>query len=167
MYRLGYVAEPEPGDEDMRGRLAIPYLSPNSVLDLRFRTLTMEGGPKYLSHHGSHARLFNVNALRKPSETLVLCEGELDTIILDGMCGIPAVGVPGASNWQKHFPLLLRDYYKVVVLTDGDQAGRDFGKKVVASLNNAIVVPMPDGMDANDYYLAHGVDGIKSRVGVS
>lgn len=166
-YRLGYVASPIPGDEDMKGRLAIPYETPvGGVVNMRFRTLAGDG-PRYLSHAGTHTFLFNVRALHKPGDTIALCEGELDTVVADGLCDINAIGVAGASNWMKHYPLLLEDYRRVVVLADGDAAGREFAKKVVSTLSNAVAVPMPDGADVNEVFLAEGPDAIRRRAGIS
>lgn len=164
-YGLGYVSDPLPGDEEYLGRLAIPYITPaGGVVDLRFRTLGTEG-PKYLSRAGAHIRLYNVAALQKTSPVVAVCEGELDTVVVDGcLPDIPAVGVPGAAGWQKHFALLLADYARVVVVADGDQAGRDFAKKVTGILNNAVVAPMPEGMDANDVYLRDGADSLRARI---
>lgn len=165
-YGLGYVSEPLPGDEEYAGRLAIPYNTPaGGVLDLRFRTLGHDG-PKYLSRAGAHIRLYNVGSLQRTSHIVAVCEGELDTVIVDGCLNIPAVGVPGAAGWQKHFSLLLADYARVVVVADGDQAGRDFAKKITQILNNAVVAPMPEGMDANDVYLRDGAVALRKRIGV-
>jgi DNA primase len=161
-FRLGYVVNPAPGDENMVGRLAIPYLTPGGPVALRFRTLT--DGPKYLSHVGDKSRLFNVADLHLPSPTICLCEGELDTVVCSGVAGLPAVGVPGVNQWQSFYRILLNDYARVVVLADGDKAGSDFAKRVVDQLSNATVVPMPDGMDVNDFVLTHGVEGLIERV---
>lgn len=163
-YRLGVVKEPLPGDEEYIGRLTIPYLTPAGVVDVRFRTLGHDG-PKYLSRAGSHIRLYNVAALQRHSSTIAVCEGELDTVVVDGIVGIPAVGTPGSAGWQKHFPLLLADYARVVVVADGDSAGREFAKKVTASLSNAVVAQMPEGMDANDVYLKEGAEILRRRIG--
>lgn len=167
-FLLGYVAEPTPGagDEDYVGRLAIPYITPSGVCDIRYRTL-IPGGPKYLSRPGAKARLYNVNDLQKISSRICICEGELDTIVASALCGLPAVGVPGANSWQAFFGLLFEHYQKVYVLADGDNAGRDFAKRVASQLDRAVVVNMPDGMDVNDLYLAEGRDGLRRRVGIS
>jgi len=166
MYRLGYVREPMPGDEEYTGRLVIAYDTPGGVVDLRFRTLGPDG-PKYLSRVGSHIRMYNVNALRKPTSVLAVCEGELDAVVMDGLVGVPAVGIPGSQGWQKHFSLLLSDYHKVIVMADGDAAGRDFAKKVTGSLGNAVAVSMPEGSDVNDVYLIEGYVGLHRRAGLS
>lgn len=165
-FRLGYVAQPMIGHEQYVGRLAIPYLTPTGVVDVRFRALSDDQSPKYLSRPGSESTLFNVGAFTVDTDTMVICEGEMDTIIAHGVCGIPAVGVPGATNWKNWWARAFADYRRVVVLADGDQGGRDMGKKIAGVIDVTTVVVMPDGMDVNSTYLQEGVDGIRRRAGL-
>lgn len=162
-FRLGYVKGDHPGDGDYGDRLAIPYVTPAGVVDIRFRSLQGDG-PKYLSRPGSKTKLFNVKDLGVPSSTLYVTEGEMDTIVASAICGLPTVGVPGANNWQPHFKLLMQDYRKVVVLCDGDEAGRQFGRAVCKEVDTAIAVSMPAGMDVNDVYLSGGREAVLGSV---
>jgi DNA primase len=164
-FRLGYVAEPVVGDEQFSGRLAIPYDTPSGAVDVRFRAVgPME--PKYMSRSGATGHLYNVTALGLDSDVIALCEGEMDTIITHSNCNIPALGVPGANAWKPHYARVLVDYERIVLLCDGDQPGRDWGKRIAQSLENAVVVSMPDGMDVNEVFLSEGPDAIRKRAGV-
>lgn len=167
-FRLGYVSEPTPGlgDDQYVGRLAIPYLTPSGVVDIRYRTLH-GNGPKYLSRPGAAARMFNVSSLFTPSSFIGLCEGELDALVATGVASMPSVGVPGASNWQKHYPLLFEGFQRVFVFADGDQAGKDFAAKVASTVEQAVVVSMPDGQDVSDVVASEGPDALMRRAGVS
>lgn len=165
MYLLGYVADPMIGHEQYAGRLAIPYLTPNGTVDIRFRSIGDDGGPKYLSRPGAESTLFGVNAFADDGDVIAVCEGELDTMITYGECGIPAVGVPGAKNWKNWWSRAFADYRKVLVLIDGDAAGRELGKKFAQQIDVATVVSMPEGMDVNAVFLQEGADGIRKRVG--
>src|SRR4051812_39466457 len=92
-HRLGVVVDPMPGQEGMRGRLAIPALGRgNTVYSLRFRALHNVDSFKYLGLPGVDLRLFNVRALHEAGDTIHIAEGELDAISL-GAAGLPAVGV--------------------------------------------------------------------------
>jgi len=162
-FRLGYVKGDHPGDADYGDRLAIPYVTPAGVVDIRYRLLNGDG-PKYLSRPGSKTKLFNVKDLSIESTILYVTEGEMDTIIASAICGLPTVGVPGANNWQPHFKLLMQDYRKVVVLCDGDEAGRQFGRAVCKEVDTAIAVSMPAGMDVNDVYLSGGREAVLGSV---
>lgn len=165
MFRLGVVLEPLVGDEDYAGRLTVPFLTPGGVVDLRYRSLG-DQTPKYLSRPNAQTRLFNVPALLTDSDVIVVCEGELDTMVMHALVGVPAVGVPGANNWREHYRLLLEDFERVLVMCDGDQAGRDFGRKVAGEVDGAATVQLPDGLDVNDVYLAEGPDGLRKRMGL-
>ena len=72
MYRLGYVNEPLVGHEQYQGRLAIAYLTPTGPVDLRFRQITEDGSPKYLSRPGAEGHLFGVNAFTIESEVIAI-----------------------------------------------------------------------------------------------
>lgn len=165
-HRLGCVIDPLPGDEDYVGRLAIPYLTMNGTCDLRFRALQDGQTPKYLGRPNATTRLFNVGALLTSSPVVAVCEGEIDTIVMDSLVGIPAVGVPGANNWKPHYRLLLEDAERVVVFCDGDTAGRDFGKKVAGELDNVTLVHLPEGMDVNECYQQQGAAWLRGRAGL-
>lgn len=165
MFRLGYVAEPCIGHEQYAGRLAIPYATPTGVVDVRFRAVTDDDSPKYLSRPGAESHLFNVTAFQAESDMIAICEGELDTIITHGECGIPAIGIPGANGWKTWYGRAFADYPRVFVLCDGDQPGRDLGRKIAQQIELATVVVMPDGMDVNDVYMSEGPDGVRKRLG--
>jgi len=42
MFHLGVVVDPLPGHEQFLGRVAIPYVTPSGVVDIRFRACTMK-----------------------------------------------------------------------------------------------------------------------------
>ena len=162
--RLGVVLEPLTGHEAYVNRLAIPYLTRSGVVDLRFRSMD-HSEPKYMGISGATTHLYNVGAFFKASSYISICEGEIDTITLDTVCGIPAVGVPGVNNWKKHYTRLLSDFDRVFLFADGDSAGTDFSKHLAKELGNLIVVQMPDGEDVNSMYLKHGVEFFQQKIG--
>jgi DNA primase len=165
MFRLGFVREPEMGHEPYVGKLAIPYLTPTGVIDIRFRSLNSDGGPKYMSRPGATTHIFNINALGDDSDVLAICEGELDTVVAT-QAGFSAVGLPGANNWKSFYNRVLADWSKVILLCDGDNAGREMAKHLSRELDNVFPVFMPEGQDVNDVYLLEGADGLRKRAGV-
>lgn len=162
-FALGYVGDPLPGHEMFRGYLAVPYLRWSqdrawSVASIRFRCIqehVHEGHGKYMSSPGDRPRLFNTLALLPPRDTIAVTEGELDAITAQA-AGVPAVGVPGAESWKKHFRLPFRGYKQVFILADGDEAGRKFAATVAASLPNSRIVPMPPRHDVNSFVAEAG-----------
>ena len=165
MFRLGFVREPEMGHEPYIGKLAIPYLTPTGVIDIRFRSLNSDGGPKYMSRPGATTHIFNINALGDDSDVLAICEGELDTVVAT-QAGFSAVGLPGANNWKSFYNRVLADWSKVILLCDGDNAGREMAKHLSRELDNVFPVFMPEGQDVNDVYLNEGAEGLRKRAGV-
>ena len=112
---------------------------------------------------GERARLFNTTALLQQSDTIAITEGEIDAISAEA-CGIPAVGVPGVEAWQPHFVEPFLGYREVYILADGDEAGLRFGNGVAHSLNNAKLIPMPQGEDVNSVFVAGGRDALTERI---
>ena len=161
MYRLGVVASDAAnlGDERYVGRLSIPYIAASAdVVALRFRALD-ESTPKYLSRSGAAPHLFGVSCLLGDSREAVIVEGELDQMTLTQM-GVTAVGCPGAKAWQPSWRWLFEDFDRVIVLADGDEAGRDFGKTMVQEVG-AVMVELPTGEDTNSIYVKYGPEQLR------
>ena len=166
-FRIGYVGDPLPGHEQYKGYMAIPYLRWSadkewSVVSIRFRRVD-DGKPKYLTLPGDRPRLFNTMALIKDTASIAITEGELDAITAT-VCGIPAVGVPGAQNWQPHFREPFLGYRNVYVLADGDDAGMAFATQVASSLPNGKIIPMPQGEDVNSLVVLKGKEALMERI---
>lgn len=160
-FRLGLVTDPDPAHQRYMGRLSIPFITPTGVVYMRFRCL--EDHPKCDDHGkyegiaGDSTHLYNVSALHVAGDTIVVTEGELDALI-STEAGVPAVGVPGATNWKPFYYRLFDDYERVILVGDGDSAGREFVATLARNLGNSIRRPMPEGYDVNSYVLEHGVD---------
>ena len=109
------------------------------------------------------------------SPRIVVCEGELDTVLVSGVLNLPAVGVPGVANWKPHYSRLLNGYDTVYVAgdndipkdPDGDNPGQLFAKRVASEVMNATIVTLPPGMDITDYYLQNGYDETRRLLGVA
>ena len=168
LFQIGSITQPINGHEMYEGWISIPYITAGgSCVGFKFRRLD-DGKPKYGSPTGQKAHLYNVCDITIDSPIVVVCEGELDTVITSGVLGIPAVGVPGVAAWKPHFPKLFSGYDTVYVVgdndikEDGSNPGAEFAKRVANEVMNSTIVTLPAGMDINDYYLAHGVDATKA-----
>ena len=162
-FHLGVVVDPLPGHEQFVGRLAIPYVTPSGVVDIRFRSI---GGqePKYMGMSGAKTTMFNTQACFVAQKYICVTEGEFDSIMMSVKTVHPTVGIPGANNWKSHYTRILDDFDMVIILTDGDNAGAEFGKKIQRELPNANVVPMPEGEDVNSVIVKLGKDWINERI---
>lgn len=164
-FRLGVVRRPLPGHEAYRGRLAIPYLTPAGVVNVRFRCAEAhecEGHAKYLSAEGAGTNLYNVLDLKKDEPFICIAEGEIDTMSLS-LAGLPAVGVPGVDTWQKHFSRCLEDFEVIYAFGDGDKAGSKFSN-FLARETRARPIRMPAGKDCNDIYREQGAEGLRALI---
>jgi DNA primase len=170
-FRLGLVVDPAPGHETYRGCLSIPYLTPSgSVTSIRFRTLP-PADKKYLSVAGDMGRLYNTVDLERGTRAICVTEGEPDcwTAV---MCGLPTVGIPGATSWNPVWARLLSQYDAVYTLSDDDDAGQKLPATLGKDLDNIRDVPMQigpaslSGGDVNKFVLEYGAEELRKKVGV-
>lgn len=172
LYSLGTITEPLPGHEMHVGWLSIPYITAlGHCVGFKFRRLD-DGKPKYGSPVGQVSHLYNVSDITKRSGSIVVCEGELDTILVSGVLEIPAVGCPGVAAWKPHYSRLLSGYDNVYIAGDNDlkedgtNPGQEFSRRVASEVMNATIVNLPSGMDITDYYLRFGYDETRRLLGV-
>ena len=164
VFHLGVVEDPLPGHEPYKGRLAIPYITPSGVVDIRFRDLTGTHDAKYMGLVGAETTMFNTQAVFAADNYICVTEGEFDCIMMTVKTQHPTVGIPGANNWKKHYAKILDDFDVVVVLADGDAPGLEFGKKISRELGNVNIVSMPDGEDVNSMIIKQGSKWIDERI---
>ena len=170
-FSLGTITDPHPGHEGHEGWLSIPYLTVlGHCVGFKFRRLD-DGKPKYGSPLGQKAHLYNVMDVTRDVGSIVVCEGELDAIVLSGVCDIPAVGVPGVTAWKPHFARLFTGFDTVYIVgdndvkEDGSNPGQEFARRVSGELVNGQIVLLPPGMDINDLYLAEGPEALTNLLG--
>jgi len=163
IFHLGVVDEPLPGHEPYKGRLAIPYITPSGVVDIRFRGMNGED-PKYMGLVGAKTTMFNTQACFVADKYICVTEGEFDCIMMTVKTNHPTVGIPGANNWKPHYVKILDDFDVVIVLADGDAAGLEFGKKISRELGSVNIISMPDGEDVNSMMIKQGSEWLDERI---
>lgn len=169
---LGTVTGNHPSHEQYQGWLSIPYVTAlGYVVGFKFRRIN-EGDPRFGAPAGQKSHLFNVADISKESDVIVLCEGELDTIIISEMLEIPAVGCPGVASWKPHYAKLFTGYERILIVGDNDDKengtnpGQDFSRRVAQEVQNGTIVLLPTGMDITDCYLQEGPDKLRERLGL-
>ena len=162
-FHLGVVEDPLPGHEAYKGRLAIPYITPSGVVDIRFRGMSNEE-PKYIGLVGAKTTMFNTQACFVADKYICVTEGEFDCIMMSVKTMHPTIGIPGANNWKPHYAKILDDFDVVIVLADGDPAGLEFGKKISRELSNVNIISMPDGEDVNSMMIKMGSEWLDGRI---
>lgn len=169
-YRLGVVDAESPDHAEYAGWLSIPYLTRSGVVGFKFRKMN-ENDPrnKYMIPHGQPQRLYNTPAMDEADKTgvLAICEGEIDAITLHGLCGIPAVAIPGADTYKNRpeWRELFRGYQEVLIFPDDDEPGMKLAHQIRADVDTARIVRL-SGKDVNETYQAFGADGIRKAAGL-
>lgn len=180
-FRLGIVEDPPAEHAKMRGRLAIPYLKMAGVTGFKFRCidpdcLAQPDGEKHTGHakyvNYDPLSLFNVSALDNDLGFIALTEGEFDAMILDGECGVPAVGLPSAQSWtgNPHWRRLFKDFDRVFMFPDPDEPGQKLARQIEEALPQTIVVDMPGlevKSDVTNVYLSRGRQLFRESVGLA
>ncbi|MGZ4373060.1 MAG: toprim domain-containing protein, partial [Gaiellaceae bacterium] len=95
-------------------------------------------------------------------ETVYVVEGEKDVHALERAGVVATTNAMGAGKWRKEYAKTLRGA-DVVIIADGDTAGREHAAKVAASLDDVarsvLIVEAAEGKDAADHLGAgHTVD---------
>lgn len=164
-WKLGYVPEGQ-----YRNRLAIPYWTPAGYSSLVFRCLHLPGEEckeliahdKYLAMPG-YRPMFNVRALSVGADRVYVTEGELDAITATAH-GYPAVSVGGAKAWKPWWSFCFDGPREVIVLADGDDAGKELIDRVKREVRHSRGVSFPPGMDVSSYRLEKGADALRSLI---
>lgn len=138
------------GEDDETGeRYPVPWRTPFLVFDyrnkdgsldlLRFRHLD-GGGPKYLSPlklNPTGPYLRHSYSLSDDHDVLYVCEGEFDALSV-AYADHPAVASPGNATWRAAWCKPFRWFERVVVLCDGDEAGRRFSENVFEGVDRTL-----------------------------
>lgn len=171
-FHLGSV----PPGQEFASRLSIPYVTPGGVVQIKYRCTKPDHHeglkhvadcPKYLYEAGCGAHLYNAQVLISAADTVIITEGELDALCVQAYTGIPAVGYPGTEHWlsHPHFRLCFEAVSEVIVVADGEDAGRKSAARVAESIGSyARVVDMPDNEDASSFIASQGASAFIERV---
>jgi DNA primase len=141
-YGLGVVTDDQFGN--WAGRISIPSRNARgAIVSFKFRSID-DQGPKYGAPKGHNTPLYNLEAISRVSNTVVITEGEFDAISVEEV-GYPAVGVPGAENWKPFYRRIFEAIPNIVVCYDDDKAGNQLLGRLQGDMN-IIPCAMPDGI---------------------
>lgn len=172
-FSLGTVVDPAMGHEQFVGWISIPYFSALGICtSVKFRR-TDDNKPKYGQPTGQKLHIYNVSDVLVDSGYVAICEGELDAVVMSGLCDIPAVGIPGVAAWKPYYSKLFNGFDRVLILGDNDlkedgtNPGAEFSRRVASEVVNSQIVQLPQGMDVNEYYLSKGPESVRELLGVA
>lgn len=122
------------------------------------------GSNKVTYPRGIKAQIYDWEMLQKPLERVVICEGELDRLLLVSR-GIAAVtSTHGAGTFKDEWIDALKEIRQIYVCFDNDDAGKNGADKVMQQLleaerNQVFIITLPqeigDGGDITDYFIKH------------
>lgn len=166
---LGVVRNPPAVHEQYEGRLAIPYITDFGPVAMAFRCMQNHnckevGHGKYLKPKNQETTLYGVRSFDDALDSIGVCEGELDSLILRQI-GIPAVSIPGSTNWQDHWANVFEDLSRLYVFADADESGEKMYERLRDKLSMPVLkVRLPKGEDVNSTFLKYGAQAIIDRI---
>ncbi len=131
------------------------------------------GNDKITYPKGAEAQLYDWDNLTKPNISLVICEGELDRLLLLSK-GVPAItSTHGAMTFKDEWVEKIRKDNKIYICFDNDEAGKKGSERVAKMLENVgceeHIITLPDEVgekgDITDYFIKLGgsVDDLFSK----
>jgi DNA primase len=137
------------GKGSMHDRIVIPIHNPKGEL-VAYAGRSIDGSePRYKFPAGFHKslELYNVHRVRE-KVSVVLVEGFFDCMKVT-QAGFPCVALMGSTLSDAQEKLIREHFAHVVVMLDGDEAGREASGGIVDRLRRAVfqvdVVALPDG----------------------
>jgi DNA primase len=101
-------------------------------------------------------------------DAAVLCEGNFDLVALHQAGFQNAVAPMGTAFTESHAKLIKRFAQKVVLLFDGDNAGRKAVREAYTTVTkaglSAHVVSLPPGADPDSFLREQGEDSLRTRI---
>lgn len=166
-----------------RGRLIIP-ISDSQGRPIAFTARKTEFTPSDISYEeGKYVNspetdifkknsvLFNFDKAKEPAEKkryFILVEGQIDTIRMYCSGFDNTVASQGTGAGAEHFSLMKRHADKVVLLFDGDSAGRKTALRVIPICIKAEIEPyiaaLPEGEDPDSYLRKNTVESMRKIV---
>ncbi len=113
--------------------------------------------PKMLLPPGAHAELYGWENVQPDTDSLVICEGEFDRLLLESQGFAAATSTTGAGVFKPEWAAAIRHIPHIYVCFDRDDAGRKGAAHVATLLPAARIVDLPeevgDGGDVTDYFV--------------
>ena len=149
-FRKCSVSDSFPGKGSMRDRIVIPIHNAKGDL-VAYAGRVIDGlEPRYKFPTGFHKslELFNLHRVRGEL-SVVLVEGFFDCMLVT-QAGFPCVALMGSIMSRVQEDLLAEHFAHIVVMLDGDDAGKSATTKITDRLRGRVfevhVVDLPDGV---------------------
>ena len=127
-------------------RYTIPATYRLQLFGLKRRQSEIDDGipAKYTQAVGSRVGIFNADLLWSDTEHVIICEGEIDCMLLHQAGFVAVSSTGGAGSWKPEWAQFFTHIRSVHILYDNDKAGLDGARKIQRSLRRAHVVGLPE-----------------------
>lgn len=123
-------------------------------------------GTKYRYDAGAHSNIFGLDSLKgvPAGETVIVCEGELDSLAMRTLGYHAISGTGGAGTFSDEWCDYLSQY-DLVILYDADKAGIEGALRVAAKVTCRIAwIPVQFGKDCTDVILSEGIAELREAI---
>jgi hypothetical protein len=116
--------------------------------------------PKMLATPGTHAELYGWDSVLANPESIIVCEGEFDRLVLEsrGFAAVTSTG--GAGTFRPEWAEGFHEIPNVYICFDHDEAGQQGAERVARLIQHAHVVKLPDEVgvagDITDFFIRLG-----------
>ena len=176
--KSGLFTKTEKGVFDrFRNRLMFPiHNSGGQVIAFGGRTMDSKDPAKYMNSPEtvlySKSRVFygldKTQKVIRKEKTAILVEGYMDFLQLyqGGIKNI--IAVAGTAFTENHVYQMKKLAQKILLMYDGDSAGKNAavraGYMLMKGGMEPFIIPVPDGLDPDDWIRQEGVDAIKDKL---
>jgi 5S rRNA maturation endonuclease (ribonuclease M5) len=131
--------------------LVIPVHTPDGMFSFNKyrRDPSDERKPKYLYEKGGKVTLYGLDHIKDNHETIVITEGELDTLVLWSMNIAAVTSTGGALSFQEEW-IPYFEGKQVYVCLDNDDAGAEGMVKIHSYLPTARFIFVPEKLEVKD-----------------
>lgn len=162
-----------PGDERTPAYVAIPYYDANGRCVAVKRRFNPRNVQRFGWDKGGRVILYGAWLdINKNAKAVILCEGESDAQSL-WLHGLPAYGIPGATNFQKEWVQAYIGERDVYLHVEPDGGGEKFREKTLEKLREAGFTEQvktfrchdidPDCKDPSDLHVKYG-DAFREKI---
>jgi hypothetical protein len=141
------------------GSIAIPYLTRDGVVSAVQYRYALSGDNRFKWRKDDIPILYGLWRLNEwiTEHTLYLTEGTTDCWTM-WHAGLPAIGIPSATNWREEWWRELDGFPQLVLIPDTDKAGAELAQKLANTCpeqfrERVYVLRLPDGVkDVNELW---------------
>lgn len=117
-----------------------------------------EGKRAYWHDDGAQAQIYGWENLTFSKPYIVICEGELDRLVLEAN-GIPAItSSAGGGTFKNEWISYLKNIPEVYLCFDNDEPGKKYAEKIVQLIPKSKIIRLPEmgegKKDITDYFMS-------------